>query len=192
MTRQEEELIGRSGHLVGIDPEEAAVRANASISGGAVAFGGGLPFRDQSFDLVTANMVAEHLEDPEEDLREIYRVLKPGGKFVFITPNRRGYLVRLASPIPQGLRGLLVRLVEERASDDHFETHYRLNTVEDVETVGAQVGFEVEECRLVLSAAEFARFPPIALVELAWLRALSSDLLARWRPALLPVLQRPA
>jgi SAM-dependent methyltransferase len=192
MTRQEEELIGRSGHLVGIDPEEAAVRANTSISGGAVAFGGGLPFRDQSFDLVTANMVAEHLEDPEEDLREIYRVLKPGGKFVFITPNRRGYLVRLASPIPQGLRGLLVRLVEERASDDHFETHYRLNTVEDVETVGAQVGFEVEECRLVLSAAEFARFPPIALVELAWLRALSSDLLARWRPALLPVLQRPA
>jgi hypothetical protein len=81
--------------------------------------------------------------------------------------------------------------VEERASDDHFETHYRLNTVEDVESLAGRVGFDVRECRFVLSAAEFARFPPIALLELSWLRALSTERLAGLRPALLPILQRP-
>ena len=47
----------------------------------------GLPFQDASFDLVTCTEVIEHLEHYRRILREIYRVLKPGGTLVLSTPN---------------------------------------------------------------------------------------------------------
>ena len=38
-----------------------------------------LPYQDNTFDIVTATEVIEHLEDFRAILREMYRVLKPGG-----------------------------------------------------------------------------------------------------------------
>lgn len=46
----------------------------------------GLPYRDGEFDLVTAFDVVEHLDDDVAGLREMRRVLKPGGRGVFFVP----------------------------------------------------------------------------------------------------------
>ena len=46
-----------------------------------------LPFPAQSYDLVMAVEILEHLEAPRSFAREIYRVLKPGGLAVVTTPN---------------------------------------------------------------------------------------------------------
>jgi len=46
-----------------------------------------LPYKDNSFDLITFTEVAEHLENHHTIIREIYRVLKPGGMLVMTTPN---------------------------------------------------------------------------------------------------------
>lgn len=46
-----------------------------------------LPFRDGAFDAVYNNTVIEHIPHVEEMLREIARVLRPGGRFVFIIPT---------------------------------------------------------------------------------------------------------
>ncbi len=47
-----------------------------------------LPYPDQSFDVVTAMDFLEHVEDPAAIIKEISRVLKPGGLFFFHTFNR--------------------------------------------------------------------------------------------------------
>ena len=46
-----------------------------------------LPFRKCFFDIIYSNNALEHVSDPQKVLNEAFRVLKPGGKMVFIVPN---------------------------------------------------------------------------------------------------------
>ncbi len=46
-----------------------------------------LPFGDQKFDLVVSIDVHEHLQDPAQLTRDLYRILKSGGRAIVTTPN---------------------------------------------------------------------------------------------------------
>lgn len=46
-----------------------------------------LPFPDNHFDYVVCRSLLHHLEDPEVGLKEMFRVLKPGGKWACWDPN---------------------------------------------------------------------------------------------------------
>jgi SAM-dependent methyltransferase len=52
-------------------------------------------FSDESFDLVLASHLIEHLNDPAAFVREVRRVLAPGGRFLVTTPNIAGFQARL-------------------------------------------------------------------------------------------------
>ena len=73
---------------MGIDPDPKAV-ASAHKSGLSVNQGGlprtGLQYRQ--FDAVTLSHVIEHVHDPVVALREVHRILKPGGRVWMATPN---------------------------------------------------------------------------------------------------------
>lgn len=80
-----------SNRVVGIDVEAPRVAQGAArVPGLLVARGEDLPFRDNTFDIVFSNEVLEHVDDDARTVREVVRVLKPGGHFVFFVPNR-GY-----------------------------------------------------------------------------------------------------
>ena len=73
-------------HVVGIDPTFTQVRA-ARVQGGpeyARARAEQLPFRSGAFDAVALCLAIEHVDDYEAAIREIARVLEPGGRFVFL------------------------------------------------------------------------------------------------------------
>lgn len=53
-----------------------------------LAAGEGLPFRDEALDVVVLNEVIEHVQDDQETMREVSRVLAPGGVAVIYAPNR--------------------------------------------------------------------------------------------------------
>ena len=49
---------------------------------------------DNTFDFIVSFQVIEHIEDDEFFSRELYRVLKPGGKLILTTPNIKMSLTR--------------------------------------------------------------------------------------------------
>ncbi len=70
--------------------QENARRLGFEVDG-AVADVEALPFPDESFDLVIGHAVLHHLPDVEASLREVLRVLRPGGRFVIAgEPTRVG------------------------------------------------------------------------------------------------------
>jgi SAM-dependent methyltransferase len=73
---------------VGIDPAWAQVSVAASRGGAPVTVlqGGAatLPFRDASFDAAVACLVFEHIVDVDAAIAEVARVLRPGGRFLFL------------------------------------------------------------------------------------------------------------
>jgi len=80
---------------VGIDlAETAVIRARQQHPGLAVVTGDAerLPFRDASFDLVTNIGSLEHYVDPAAGVREMARVLRPGGRALVLVPNTFGLL----------------------------------------------------------------------------------------------------
>jgi len=72
----------------------------------------GLPYDDESFDLIWCSEVIEHLKDPEFAMKELKRVTKKGGELILTTPNSYALLFRALS---------LVGLTPERIQrDDHL------------------------------------------------------------------------
>ncbi len=101
-----------------------------------------LPFSAQSFDLVICSWALEHLLQPSLVFAEVARVLKPHGHFVFLTPNARSIITRMNRLVPQQAQGRLVRIVYGRAEADTFPTAYRVNTVEQIDSLARAAGLQ--------------------------------------------------
>lgn len=83
--------LSRFGTAEGVDIDEEAIeycRARG-LTRVSQSPAGTLPFGDDSFDLVTALDVIEHIEDDLGAMREIRRVLKPGGQLLMTVPAYR-------------------------------------------------------------------------------------------------------
>lgn len=85
-------LKASGAEVVGVDvsPEAIAVARQKYGQEGIEFYctdGGKLPFAEHSFDIVTTFQVIEHLIDHTQFLTEILRLIRPGGRVVFTTPN---------------------------------------------------------------------------------------------------------
>lgn len=166
-------LVEQLGHplprMVGVDPDWLSLKEHRLDMPRAAAISHALPFASGSFDLVFASWVLEHLTHPQTDLAEITRVLKPGGVFVFITPNRRHPLVWLNRWLARFAR-LQDKLVEKlygRAAADTFPAFYRANTSSDLHSLAQQNGLTLTSL-LPIADPTYLAFTPALFHLMAW------------------------
>jgi SAM-dependent methyltransferase len=124
-----------------------------------------LPFADGEFALVTMKHVLEHTPDPRSALREVHRVLRPGGG-VFIAIPHAGY--RKAERSPQASRYYLPQA--------HGREHFVYYTPQTLTRLLAEVGFRVVAVNPQLLHRRAGRLRRTGELLLAPLRALAQRL----------------
>jgi len=165
---------------VGIDLDLPVLRQAArrgAYRGLGAASAAGMPFRDGSFRSVLANCALEHMPDLEAVLREVRRVLAPGGTFVFTVPNdvhNRNLVV--GSFLERG--GLRRSAAAYREWFRRMQRHFHMYSAEDWTRRVEAHGFRVILRRDYLSPRA------TALLELGhyagWHNVVAKALFGRW------------
>lgn len=100
----------------------------------AVATASAIPLPDATVDVAISAWVLEHLPDPVQTFNEVGRILKLGGTFIVLAPNRNSpiaLLNRMLNP----LQSTLVPRLYGRAEEDAFPVVYRANTRRQIDAL---------------------------------------------------------
>jgi SAM-dependent methyltransferase len=146
--------------VVGVDLD-GRVRTNPNLHAAVVGNVARLPFADGSFDLVFSKYLLEHLAEPLPAFREIRRVLKLGGHFVFHSPNRFHYVALAARLTPHRFH-VWFNAKRGLPETDTFPTFYRANSRRMIERLAARSAFRVAELELFEPKPSYLFFHPLA------------------------------
>jgi SAM-dependent methyltransferase len=125
-----------------------------------------LPFLNDTFDLAWADFVLEHVVKPDVFLKELHRVLKPGGSFFFRTSNKYHYISIIGRFTPHWFHDLVAnraRGLPETACRP-YPTYYRLNSKKDILRHSKSTGFKKIDLKLVEAEPSYLMFHPIPFV----------------------------
>ncbi len=189
---EEKNVIKKCKLIVGIDYDLSSLKNHKNILHKIKGDITKLPFRNNSFDLLTSNMVIEHVGDPDVLFHEVWRILKPGGVFIFHTPNASGYTTMMGRCIPSVLRNKLIYLFQGRKEEDVFATYYRANTRRKIISLAEAKGWEILKIKMMVSSPQLVIVPPLVLIELMWIRILMTKAFKQLRTNIIVTLKKKA
>lgn len=153
---------GQVRRICGVDLDQR-VASNPYLDEGKVSDAGKIPYPDNSFDIVFADNVMEHLTRPDEVFSEIRRVLRPGGRLLFKTPNRNHYMPLIARLTPHSFHQWFNRR-RGRNEADTFPTCYRCNSRAQVRTLATRAGLQIEAIDLIEGRPEYLRITGLTYI----------------------------
>jgi len=89
-----------------------------------------LPFEDAYFDRVISTCLLHHLQDPEQGISEILRVVKSGGTVDILVPNDPSFIYSASWFVTTGIRALLKRKFRESYTNRKSEHVKDLKSIE--------------------------------------------------------------
>ena len=129
------EIVAKARHNVGHLPDVYVTQSNIYDQ----------PWRTGKFNAVILSEILEHIEDDLRGLREVYRVVKPGG-VVAITVPHANYPFWW-DPINKTLETYFNTHIQHGPLAGIWANHVRLYTMERLRSVVLEAGFKIEEER---------------------------------------------
>lgn len=132
LRRKLQDVKSYSNEYIGLDIDPV-VMLNPTTSSNYLIIDNSIPFTTASIDIVIADWVLEHLENPSNVFQEIDRVLVPGGIFCARTPHKYNLISVIAKIVPNTYHTKILKYVQPGRKDlDVFPTVYRANTKKDI------------------------------------------------------------
>ena len=153
--------FSNTAEMVGIDIETTLETTNQGYPFAVRGDLSRLPFASNQFDMVISRSVVEHLREPLTVFREFWRVLRPGGTVILITPNKYDYVSIVASLTPYWLHQRLVSRIFQVPADDIFPTFYRANTVATIRKTLTAAKFFQRELDTINQYPAYLMFSPV-------------------------------
>ncbi|MBK9234549.1 MAG: class I SAM-dependent methyltransferase [Rhodoferax sp.] len=152
-----------------------------------------LPLPDASVDLIISRSVFEHLTEPDKVYAEFSRILKPGGRVLFLTANMWDYGTLVARAIPNRFHAKIVKQVEGREEEDTFPTAYKTNTRKAVDALSAASGLRVLDFQYLSQYPNYLLFNgPLFFLGMCYEKLISRfDALKYLRGWILVTLKKP-
>lgn len=187
-------LASFARRLDGLDIDERAC-TNDALNEAFIYSGNEFPMEAGRYDVIVADYVMEHVEHPGIMMREVARVLRPGGAFAFRTPNSLHYVTLISRFTPHALHLLTANPARQRGKDavDPYPTFYRFNSLSTVRRHAHSSSLIITELRLVEKEPSYLRFSRLAFrAGVLYERMVNaSSLLAGMRANIFGVLHKP-
>lgn len=155
-------LRGRVRRIVGIDLDPR-VKTNPLLDLGVTGDISSLPFPAETFDVVFAIYVLEHVERPAALASDVSRVLRPGGVFLALTPNVAHYTALVSRATPTAFHRWF-NTHRGRPAADTFPTWYRLNSRRALVRHFAAAGLEPVSIEGVEVRPNYLTFNPMTFL----------------------------
>src|ERR1700719_2087127 len=165
----EQNFLAEAEMIVGADVDIPSLTAYSPIRRVACRLEH-LGFRDHAFDLITCNMVVEHLVAPAEVLSEFFRVLRPAGIVIILTPNIYHWANIISMLTPLSFHRLVSKKLWDQKPEDVFPTLYRCNTKSSIQRSLRTAGFSNVEVQMVPGRQRLIEFGPLFYPEYLWYR----------------------
>ena len=133
------DLKSKAREIIGVDLDPR-VETNPQLHSGIRCDLTKIPLPDDSIDVIFSRYVLEHIQNPQAFLKEMHRLLKPGGLFLFLTPNKWHYVSVISRFTPHACHNWVNRK-RGRAEEDTFPTVYFLNSASGLRKEMRRAGF---------------------------------------------------
>lgn len=148
--------------LYSMDIDSEAVRKNRNdfkVCGD----GHYLPFLQGSFDYVICEDFIEHIEFPEELLKELRFNLKKNGEFIFVTPGGWSYIAIISKLTPLGFHKWYNSLRGVDANDI-YPAYYRFNSKFKIKRESLKYGFDIKSIVFITGYPSYFNFSKVLTI----------------------------
>jgi len=124
---------------------------------------------DLRFDVATLRMVAEHITSPQQAVKGLANLVRPGGRVIVYTVHRWSPISLVSSLIPFALHNHVKQIFWRTQDRDTFPVAYLMNTRSALEQVFSSTGFQMLHFTHLDDCRTFARWRVLTKLELmAW------------------------
>ncbi|QDS97531.1 Ubiquinone biosynthesis O-methyltransferase [Adhaeretor mobilis] len=153
--------VEQGGAYWGIEPDDAIHPVEGLFDNFQHALMETAQLPENQFDVAYSSMVMEHVEKPAAFLTALERCLKPGGVYLFATPNARSFVPWMSWAMHRlRIDEVVLRLVrgKQQVEEYHYPLQFLFNSPQQVAACAEQHGFLPPKCSFIEGTGAYSYF----------------------------------